>query len=47
MFALSDTVARSLVAPAEMPAGVVTALLSGTLFFLLLRRRLTAAFGES
>jgi len=46
MLALCDIVARSLEAPAEMPAGVVTALLSGPLFVLRLRQRRAVAFGE-
>jgi len=35
---LSDTIARSLVPPLELPVGVVTALLGGPLFLLSLRR---------
>ena len=46
MLALCDIVARSLVAPAETPKGVVTALLSGPLFVLRLGRRRAVAFGE-
>jgi iron complex transport system permease protein len=42
---LCDTVARTLVAPAEMPVGVVTALLGGPFFIWLLRRRRDAALG--
>jgi iron complex transport system permease protein len=40
---LADLVARSLTAPAELPVGVVTALVGGPLFLLLLRRRSGAA----
>ena len=35
---LADAAARSLVAPAELPVGVFTALLGGPLFLYLLRR---------
>ena len=43
---LCDTLARTLVAPAEMPVGVVTALVGGPFFIWLLRRRRAMAFGE-
>ncbi len=36
---LADLLARTLIAPAEIPVGVVTALVGGPLFLLLLRRR--------
>jgi len=36
---IADAIARSLYAPAEMPVGVVTALLGAPFFLLLLRRR--------
>jgi iron complex transport system permease protein len=36
----SDTAARLLLAPAELPVGVVTALLGGPFFIYLLRRGL-------
>ena len=42
-----DTLARTLVAPAEMPVGVVTALCGGPFFIWLLRRRRSVAFGEA
>jgi iron complex transport system permease protein len=35
---LSDLLARVLVAPAELPVGVVTALLAGPFFLAVLRR---------
>ncbi|OGP58586.1 MAG: hypothetical protein A2V67_11675 [Deltaproteobacteria bacterium RBG_13_61_14] len=44
---LCDTLARTLVAPAEMPVGVVTALFGGPFFIWLLRRRRAVAFGET
>lgn len=37
---LSDTLARTILAPAELPVGVLTALLGAPFFFVLLRRRL-------
>ena len=39
LLALADTVGRSLIAPNELPAGIVTALIGAPLFTLLLRRR--------
>lgn len=42
-----DTAARLLVAPAEMPVGVITALCGGPFFIWLLRRRHAVAFGEN
>ena len=36
---LADTLARVLTAPNELPVGVVTALVGGPFFLLLLRRR--------
>jgi iron complex transport system permease protein len=42
-----DTLARVLVAPAEMPVGVITALCGGPFFIWLLRRRRAVAFGEN
>ncbi len=39
---LADTVARTLIAPVEIPIGVVTALLGGPLLLLLLRRKTTS-----
>lgn len=37
---LSDTLARTVLAPAELPVGVLTALLGAPFFFVILRRRL-------
>jgi iron complex transport system permease protein len=37
---VADTLARCLVAPAELPVGVITALCGAPYFLLLLRRRL-------
>ena len=43
---LADTVARVVVAPAELPVGIITALLGGPFFlWLLVRRRHYASFG--
>ena len=39
LLVLADLVARSLAAPAELPVGVVTALLGAPFFLWLLRRR--------
>ncbi len=39
-----DTLARTLIAPAEIPVGVVTALFGGPFFIFLLRRRQARAF---
>ncbi len=40
LLSLSDTVARTLVAPAELPVGLLTSLLGGPFFlYLLLRER--------
>jgi iron complex transport system permease protein len=36
---LADTVARTLIAPAEIPVGVITALVGAPFFFYVLRRR--------
>jgi len=44
---ICDTAARSLIAPAEIPVGVITALLGGPFFIWLLRRRRKAAFVEA
>lgn len=38
---LADTLARTIVAPAELPVGVITALVGGPFFLYLLRRRQT------
>lgn len=43
---LADLAARTLAAPTELPVGVVTALLGGPFFLLLLRRRGTAFTGN-
>lgn len=40
---LADTIARTVVAPAEMPVGVITALVGGPVFLLLFLRRLREA----
>jgi iron complex transport system permease protein len=42
LLVLSDDVARTIVSPAEIPVGVVTALLGAPFFLFLLRRRLTS-----
>jgi iron complex transport system permease protein len=42
---LADSVARSVIAPTEIPIGVVTALLGGPFFFFLLRRRKRSSWG--
>ncbi len=42
---LADSLARSVIAPTEIPIGVVTALLGGPFFFFLLRRRKRASWG--
>jgi iron complex transport system permease protein len=39
--ALADTLARSMLAPSELPVGALTALIGGPLFLVLLRRELT------
>ena len=44
---LCDTLARTVIAPAEIPVGVVTAMAGGPFFILLLRRRQARAFTES
>jgi len=36
----ADTIARTVIGPAELPVGVVTALLGGPFFIVLLRRSL-------
>jgi iron complex transport system permease protein len=36
---LADLVARTVIAPAELPVGIVTALVGAPFFLLLLRRR--------
>ncbi|HEY3302837.1 MAG TPA: iron chelate uptake ABC transporter family permease subunit, partial [Candidatus Binatia bacterium] len=36
----ADTAARTVLAPAELPVGVITALLGGPFFLVLLRRSL-------
>lgn len=41
LLAMADIVGRSLIAPSELPAGIVTALIGAPLFTLLLRRRST------
>jgi iron complex transport system permease protein len=38
---LTDALARSVVAPTELPVGAITALVGAPLFIYLLRRRLT------
>ena len=46
LMVLADTVARVIVAPAELPVGIITALLGGPFFlWLLVRRRHYASFG--
>jgi iron complex transport system permease protein len=40
LLVLSDTLARTLLAPSELPVGVLTALLGAPFFFAILRRRL-------
>ena len=42
---LADSLARSLMAPTEIPIGVVTALLGGPFFFFLLRHRRRSSWG--
>ncbi len=42
---LADSLARTAIAPAEIPIGVVTALLGGPFFFFLLRRRKRSSWG--
>ena len=42
--AVADTVARSAFAPTELPVGVLTAMIGGPFFLLLLRRRHQVAF---
>jgi iron complex transport system permease protein len=42
LLVLSDDLARTVVAPAELPVGVITALLGAPFFLFLLRRRLTS-----
>jgi ABC-type Fe3+-siderophore transport system permease subunit len=37
--AVADTIGRSIIAPRELPAGIVTALVGARLFALLLHRR--------
>jgi iron complex transport system permease protein len=37
---LADAAARTFIAPAELPVGVVTALIGGPFFLILLMRRL-------
>jgi iron complex transport system permease protein len=39
---LADLVARTVIAPAELPVGVVTALVGAPFFLALLRRRMRA-----
>jgi len=43
LLVLADLLARSLAAPAELPVGVVTALLGAPFFLWLLRRRAAEA----
>jgi iron complex transport system permease protein len=38
---MADTLARTVVAPTEVPVGAVTAVIGAPLFIYLLRRRLT------
>jgi iron complex transport system permease protein len=38
---LADTLARTLAAPAEIPVGILTALLGAPVFLWLLRRKVT------
>jgi iron complex transport system permease protein len=40
---LADAAARTLIAPAELPVGVVTALIGGPFFLILLMKRLRAS----
>jgi iron complex transport system permease protein len=42
---LADTLARTMIAPTEIPIGVMTALLGGPFFFFLLRRRKRSSWG--
>ncbi len=44
---ICDTAARTLIAPSEIPVGVITAILGGPFFIWLLRRRGAAAFVEA
>jgi len=43
---LCDTLARTLVAPIEIPVGVITALVGGPFFLILLRRRRHGGWSE-
>jgi iron complex transport system permease protein len=43
---LADTVARMIIAPAEMPVGVITSLVGGPFFIFLLRRRQMGGVGR-
>ncbi|MDR3085236.1 MAG: iron ABC transporter permease [Christensenellaceae bacterium] len=45
LLCLTDTLARSLLAPMEIPVGVLTALLGGPFFLLLLRKNLKGGHG--
>jgi iron complex transport system permease protein len=40
---IADALARTLLAPAELPVGVVTAIVGGPFFLVLLMRRLRTA----
>jgi iron complex transport system permease protein len=42
MLLIADTAARTVAAPAELPVGIVTALIGAPFFLLLLRRRALA-----
>ena len=43
---LGDTIARTLIAPAEIPVGVITALAGAPFFFYVLRRRKALRLGQ-
>ncbi|BAS29324.1 iron ABC transporter [Limnochorda pilosa] len=47
LLTLTDTVARTLLAPVEIPVGALTALMGGPFFLALLRRRRESFFGGS
>jgi iron complex transport system permease protein len=42
---MADSFARTVMAPTEIPIGVVTALLGGPFFFFLLRRKKRSSWG--
>ncbi|MBI2437624.1 MAG: iron chelate uptake ABC transporter family permease subunit [Lentisphaerae bacterium] len=43
---LADTLARALIAPIEIPVGVITALMGGPFFLVILRRRRHGEWSE-